>query len=230
MHEAAVLSIRARTDQHVLDRAILAAQPRGIVARGIAAREAGHDRIDHILVDVELGNVMADVLALLVAEHLELGPGDPLDDAVRPDPVQADRGVLEDVAQVLLAALERTLRQPPLRHVAEDQHAPGAVDVADRCGTVVDGSLRAVPGDEDRMVGQTDDGPLAQTLSTGLSTRSRVCSSTMSKTAVSGRPSGLAGPAGQLAATVQEGDSPAWSVVITASPMLASVTRSASRC
>ena len=56
------------------------------------------------------------------------------------------------------------LRPPPLGHVAEDQHhavhAPAGAP--DRGAAVVDRPLGAVPGDQQRMVGQADDHPLAQ--------------------------------------------------------------------
>ena len=131
------------------------------LARGQAPQDVG----DHVLVDVELGDVVADVLLARVAEQLELGPVDAQDRAVRPDPVQADRGVLEEVGQLPLArrAAPLSLRLS-LGDAAEDEHdaVNAALLVADRRGAVVDRRLRAVPGDEKRVIRQPDDAPFAK--------------------------------------------------------------------
>jgi hypothetical protein len=55
---------------------------------------------------VEIRDVLADVFVAVVAQHVELGLVDADDYAVRTDPVQADGGSLEEVAQLPLAALE----------------------------------------------------------------------------------------------------------------------------
>ena len=60
--------------------------------------------------------------------------------------------------------LHMLLLPPPFGNVSEYQHDPGdfALLVADRGGTVVNGSFRAVFGDEQRVVRQPDDHALPQ--------------------------------------------------------------------
>ena len=95
-----------------------------------------------------------------VAEE-PLGPGVPrADDAV--ERLADDRvvGRLDDGRQPRLGLLG----PPALGDVAEDQDRPdrGPGLVPDGGGAVVDGPLRPVPGDEDRVVRQPDDRPLPQ--------------------------------------------------------------------
>ena len=51
------------------------------------------------------------------------------------------------------------LRPPPLGNVAKDQYdaCEPSVVVADRGATVVDGSFRAIPGEQQCVVGQSKD-------------------------------------------------------------------------
>jgi hypothetical protein len=74
--------------------------------------------------------------------------------------------------------------------------------------------------------------PSANTFWAGFSTVSRVRSLTMRKTSSSGRPaaSSCVQPVRATATGLREVTRPSVSVVVTASPMLASVTRNDSRC
>ena len=147
----------------------------------------------------------------------------------------ADDGVvggLHDGGQVQ-AGLGRPAR---LRHVPEDQHhaGDGAVLAPDRGGGVVDRASR-VPSLATRTVwfASPTTWPSRSTLATGFSTGRRVSSLTMRKTSLQRPPRRLLRrPAGQrLGHRVEEGRRrPRASVTITASPMLARVTCSCSRC
>jgi hypothetical protein len=81
----------------VLDRAVPASQPGLDLAKLLTALQPLQDVADHVLIGVELGDVVADVLVQGIAEQLQFSPIRPEDDAVRPRPVERDRGVLEDV-------------------------------------------------------------------------------------------------------------------------------------
>ena len=99
--------------------------------------------------------------------------------------------------------------------------------VADRGGTVVNGSFRAVLGDEQAVVRQPDDHAFPQGSDGGTLDRLAALFVDDAEHAVERLARRFfQRPAGQgLSDRVQEGDPPLVSVVITASPMLASVTR-----
>lgn len=88
--ESAVLGLRARVDQDVSDRAILAAQARLERAQRLPSRETGEHVAGDVGVDVELGDAPAHVLARRVAEERQLGRVGPQDRAVRCQPVDGD--------------------------------------------------------------------------------------------------------------------------------------------
>ena len=110
--EPPLLPQPAGVDQHVLDRAVLAPQPGRVLAQGLAPAEPGQEVVDHLPVGVELGDVAANELLGAVAEERRLGPVDPQHRAVRADPVQAQGGGLDEVAQLPLLALLRRQRRP----------------------------------------------------------------------------------------------------------------------
>ena len=70
----------------------------------------------------------------------------------------------EDARQELGLSPDFRLGPLPLADISEDQDGPDDPPgrVPDRGRTVVDGPLGAVPGDQDGVVGQADDGPLPQ--------------------------------------------------------------------
>ena len=146
------------------DRAVAAAQPRRKVAQRLAAGQPVEHLVDDRAIGVELGHRMPDVLVGGVAEHRQLALVGAQDAAIGVDPVQADAGVLEEVAELLLAGPQGLLGAAPLGDVAEHQHAAGdaAVGAAHRRGAVVDRPLGAVAGDQDGVVGEADDGAFAQ--------------------------------------------------------------------
>ncbi len=88
-----------------------------------------------------------------------VGPGDPVPfDIPLPD---ADVAGLGGDSQPLLRdepLLGFPFHEPPRGDVAEDQDHPDQVSVAvaDRGRAVIDGALSAVPGDQDRVIGQTN--------------------------------------------------------------------------
>src|SRR5262249_60726952 len=73
---------------------------------------------------------------------------------------------LEDFAMLAL----RLFHSPLFGHVPEDQDDADrlALFVPDRCRAVRNGPLRAVVGDEDRAVGQSDDPAFLQYLGYGV--------------------------------------------------------------
>ncbi len=50
-----------RMNQYVLDRAVLATKPRGLIVDGVACQQAVRDLIDDFGIEMKLGNVMPDV-------------------------------------------------------------------------------------------------------------------------------------------------------------------------
>ena len=135
----------------------------------------------------------------------------------------------------------RSSRSPPARlhppafgHVPEDQDDARDPPPASRIGAALSSIGRSVPSLAIRTVwlARPTTAPSRSTLATGFSTGRRVSSSTMRKTASSGRPAASA--AASRSAPRRPGSAkstrPSASVAMTASPMLARVTRSRSRC
>ena len=126
------------------------------------------------------------------------------------------------------------LQPPPLLDVVEDQDdaADRVAVAADRGGPVVDGDLRPVAGDQDVWLRQADDPPLAEDLGDRVLDRPPRLLVDQRKTSSSGRPSASSWvqPVSASATGFMKVTAPLASVAITASPMLASVTPSHSRC
>ena len=106
-------------DEDAANRAVLAAKAGLVGVELLVPREPPEDVRDDRRVGVELGDVPADVLLAAVAEQLQLGPVRPEDRPVRPDPMQADGGVLDEVGQLLLLLPGLLLGELPLGDVAE---------------------------------------------------------------------------------------------------------------
>ena len=122
--EPTVLPQHVGADGDVLDRAVLAPHP-GLVVPQLRARpEPPKDVLDHLPVRMELGDVMADVLLRGVAEQVELGAVRPENGPVRPNPVQADGGIVEKVGQLALATAKLLLHSPAVGDVHQHIHRP----------------------------------------------------------------------------------------------------------
>ena len=119
MDETPVLPPAVGVDHGVADRAVFGAQPHFLIAHVLAAPQPIEDRGDLILVDVELGYVVADVLRLLVAEQLELGAIGALDDAVGSHPVQAHHRAAEEVVELGFVAANLELHPAALDEVSD---------------------------------------------------------------------------------------------------------------
>jgi hypothetical protein len=98
-----ILEMAVRMDHHVLDRAVLAAQPRRLVVQGAAGAQGGEDVADDVGVDVEIGDMAADVVVPGIAEHLQLGAVGPQDGAVAGHAVQAFSRVFHEVRELPFA-------------------------------------------------------------------------------------------------------------------------------
>jgi hypothetical protein len=105
--ELAILPEHVRGDAHRLERAVLRAHARRLVAQRVAARQAVEYPADHVAIRVEVGDVAADVFLGGVAEELQLGPVGAQDDAVRAHPVERKRCVLKKIGEVAFAFRER---------------------------------------------------------------------------------------------------------------------------
>ena len=112
------------------------------------------DVADHVLVGVEVGDGATDVLLPAVAEHVQFGPVGPQDDPVRPDPMQADGGILEEVGKLLLALPQFVLGGLPLDELADvPGHGPHhlqqvGVRLPDALGEELDHAERPVADDD----------------------------------------------------------------------------------
>ncbi|MDP2390299.1 MAG: hypothetical protein Q8N52_08235, partial [Acidobacteriota bacterium] len=104
MNETAILPQHAGIDRHVSERAILATHARFAIAHALARPQATQDVVNHLAVDVKLGDVMSDVLIDGISEQIQFGAVGAQYRAVGCDPMQADRRILEKVRQLLLAA------------------------------------------------------------------------------------------------------------------------------
>ena len=106
-------------DHRVADRAVPGAQPHFLVAHRFTALLLIEDRGDLLQVDVELGDVVADVLRLRVSEHFEFGAVGALDDAVGAHPVQADHRAAEEVVELGFVAPNLDLYPAALDEVSD---------------------------------------------------------------------------------------------------------------
>jgi hypothetical protein len=135
--EPAAVEQDVDVDQDVPEGAVLAAHARLHALHALAPREPREHVRDNAAVLVELGHVAADVVRRGAAEHLQAGAVDAQDRAVGADPVDAHRGVLEEIVQVGFASAQAPLLQAPLGDVHQqarmaavlrgregDQHAP----------------------------------------------------------------------------------------------------------
>ena len=98
---ARAVEVDAPGEEHVLERAIGAAQPRLVVAQRLGAAQAFDEIGARAGVDVELADVMPDVLLESIAEHGQLGVIGVEDDTVSPDEVDRHRGGVEEVPELL---------------------------------------------------------------------------------------------------------------------------------
>ena len=125
------------------------------------------------------------------------------------------------------------LEPPRVADVAKDQDAARHVPrlVPDGCGAVVDRALAPILSDEQRVVREADDDPFAERPVGGAFHRLAGSSLMMWKTCSSGCPSASAWvhPVSASATALSVATRPEMSVVMTASPMLCSVTRRTSR-
>src|SRR5207248_6323478 len=87
MHELAAAPQHVRVDEHVPDRAVLAAQPRLIVPDRLAASQPFENVLDRRLVDVKLSYGPPDVLVGFIPEQFPLGAVRLQDRPVRTHPV-----------------------------------------------------------------------------------------------------------------------------------------------
>src|SRR5690348_14199100 len=73
--------------------------------------------------------------------------------------MQADRGILEEILEQLLAALQLPLCLASLRHVPKDHDRPDnlAMAITNGSRTVLDRDLRAVPGAQRSVIGKPYD-------------------------------------------------------------------------
>ena len=78
------------------------------------------DILNDRLIDVKFGDVMAHIFLSAVSEHFKLGLVHPHDDAVRPDPVQADAGVIEKIREILFTSTQGILDAFLLRDIPRD--------------------------------------------------------------------------------------------------------------
>ena len=97
----------------------------GNLDQRVPAEQSREGVVDHVPIDVEPRNVLADVLLLRVAQQVELGLVGPQDDPVRSDPVQRHAGVVEEIGQLPFASLERQLGLSAARLMSRKiRHAP----------------------------------------------------------------------------------------------------------
>ena len=94
----------AGVDQHVLDRPVLTLEPGRVIVQFLPGLQAVQDVADRGLVGVEVGDGATNVLLPAVAEQLQFRSVGTQDDPIRPDPMQAHRGVVEEVGKLPLAA------------------------------------------------------------------------------------------------------------------------------
>ena len=146
VNESAMLPQAVRVDQHLLDRAVLAAHPCRKPCERIPAEQSCERVVNHVPIDMESRNVAADVLVLCIAKQVELCLIRPEDDPVRPDPMQGDAGVFEEVRELSFASPQRLLCPLALADVAKDEDTPdnAAALVANGRGAIFDRVFGAV--------------------------------------------------------------------------------------
>ena len=98
--EFPIVKAAVRSDQYMLDRAILGPQPRRITIKLFSAREPVQDIANNWRVRVELRDMPSDILFCRIAEQGELCLVCPQDNAFAADNVKTYRAVLEEIVEV----------------------------------------------------------------------------------------------------------------------------------
>jgi hypothetical protein len=115
VHETTVLPQDAGVDEHMPDRAVAASYPGFAGSYRLAGPQPAQNVLDRVAVHVELCDAMPDVLAGGVTKHGQLRTIRAQDGAVGTGPVQADRGVVEEIGEFLLAAANAGFGSPLLQ-------------------------------------------------------------------------------------------------------------------
>jgi hypothetical protein len=112
--ETVTVPSNVRVDQDVTDRTVPGMQSRRITPQGFPGLQTLQDVLNNWGIRVKFGDVMTDVLFLLVPQQIEFSLIGPKDSSISRDPVQADRGVLNEVGKILVALLQagRALSAP----------------------------------------------------------------------------------------------------------------------
>ena len=103
VNEAPVLEVPTGIDHNVYGRAVLGPQPGRVVVQHLTGEKPPQEIIDDRPVLVKVDDVLSHEFFAVVAQQVELGLVDPEDGAVGPDPVHRNRGVLEEIGELLLS-------------------------------------------------------------------------------------------------------------------------------
>ena len=103
VNELAVLEVRTGIDQDVSDGAILGPQPGRIVVQHFPGEKPPQNIVDDLPVRVKVDDVLTLVFIAVVAHEVELRLIDPQNGAVGADPVQRNRGILEEIGELPLS-------------------------------------------------------------------------------------------------------------------------------
>src|SRR5262249_19518888 len=104
MNEPPAFEERVGVDQDLTDRTGFAIHSGFAIEQRLAAGQAGEEVLNHRRVGVELGDMMADVFLVRVAEHEKFRPIGPEYKAVRSDHAEPFGRVFDEVAQVSYAS------------------------------------------------------------------------------------------------------------------------------
>jgi len=99
------------TDLNVTDRTVLRAEARFVIAQGFSARQPAQNVLDDCLIDVKVGDVVADVLVPRIPQEIQFGLVGPEDSSVGAHPMQAFSGVVETLLQFLIDPVRERICQ-----------------------------------------------------------------------------------------------------------------------
>ena len=120
MDKRAVVPQHVGIHEHFFGAAILAANCRFIAVHHFATRQSPEHIVNHIAIDMKLGDLMTDVFIATVPQHPQLGLVRAQNSSVRPHPVMAKHAIFKKITELPFLPPKRILGALPLRNIFTD--------------------------------------------------------------------------------------------------------------
>src|SRR5882724_9159472 len=104
MNKLSIFEVTTGVNANVLNPTVLATQACFVILKHFAALQSRENVVNNVLIDMKLCEVMSFIFFASVAKHIQLSLIDAQHGAVGTDPVQANRGILEEIGQLSFVA------------------------------------------------------------------------------------------------------------------------------